>query len=266
MNCWDFPSGPMVKTIITRDTGLIPGRGTDPACHMVRPKKVLKKFSLIIKIWLSKNVIESLFANYSYITTGSDWFLALLANVLVVFKWSEVKVAQLCPTLCDPMDYMVHGILQARKLEWVAFLLWDLPNPGIKPKSPALQAESLPADRASPIKVNFLDCLISLALQRNLLKMWIWHAWFDLSHPHSVDSNLHITLTHFKVALVVKNLPDSAGDIRDLGLIPGSGRSPWKRTWQPTLVFMPSIQAPMNRGAWWAMIHRVTKSQTWLIN
>ena len=30
------------------------------------------------------------------------------------------KVAQLCPTLCDPMDYTVHGILQARILEWVA--------------------------------------------------------------------------------------------------------------------------------------------------
>ena len=34
---------------------------------------------------------------------------------------SEVKAAQLCPTLCDPMDYTVHGILQARILEWVAF-------------------------------------------------------------------------------------------------------------------------------------------------
>ena len=33
----------------------------------------------------------------------------------------EVKVAQLCPTLCDPMDYTVHGLLQARILEWVAF-------------------------------------------------------------------------------------------------------------------------------------------------
>ena len=36
-------------------------------------------------------------------------------------KWSEVKVAQSCPTLCGPMDYTVHGILQARILEWVAF-------------------------------------------------------------------------------------------------------------------------------------------------
>ena len=32
----------------------------------------------------------------------------------------KVKVSQSCPTLCDPMDYMVHGILQARILNWVA--------------------------------------------------------------------------------------------------------------------------------------------------
>ena len=33
----------------------------------------------------------------------------------------RVKVAQLCPTVCDPRDYTVRGILQARILEWVAF-------------------------------------------------------------------------------------------------------------------------------------------------
>ena len=33
----------------------------------------------------------------------------------------KVKVAQSCPTLCDLMDYTVHGILQARILEWVAY-------------------------------------------------------------------------------------------------------------------------------------------------
>ena len=32
----------------------------------------------------------------------------------------EVKVVQSCPTLCDPTDYTVHGICQARILEWVA--------------------------------------------------------------------------------------------------------------------------------------------------
>ena len=33
----------------------------------------------------------------------------------------KVKVTQSCPTLCNPIDYTVHGILQARILEWVAF-------------------------------------------------------------------------------------------------------------------------------------------------
>ena len=41
-----------------------------------------------------------------------------------------MKVAQSCPTLCDPMDYTVHGILQAKILEWIAFPF--LPNPGIE--------------------------------------------------------------------------------------------------------------------------------------
>ena len=57
------------------------------------------------------------------------------------------KVVQSCPTLCDPMGYTVHGILPVRILEWVAFpFSRDLPNPGIEPRSPALQADSLPAE------------------------------------------------------------------------------------------------------------------------
>ena len=60
----------------------------------------------------------------------------------------KVLVAQSCLTLCDPMDCSllgssVHGILQARILEWVTFpSAGDLPDPGIKPGSPALQADS----------------------------------------------------------------------------------------------------------------------------
>ena len=56
----------------------------------------------------------------------------------------QVKVTQLCLTLCDPTDYTVHGILQARVLEWVSFPFpGDIPNPGIEPRSSALQADSL---------------------------------------------------------------------------------------------------------------------------
>ena len=54
-----------------------------------------------------------------------------------------MKVTQLCLTLCDPMDYTVLGILQARILDWVAFLFSRRFS---QPRSPALQADSLPAE------------------------------------------------------------------------------------------------------------------------
>ena len=41
-------------------------------------------------------------------------------NILTLVTKVQVKVAQLCLTVCDPMDYTVHGILQVRILEWVA--------------------------------------------------------------------------------------------------------------------------------------------------
>ena len=54
-----------------------------------------------------------------------------------------MKVAQSSLTLCNPMDYTVHGILQARILEWVAF---PFSKRSSKPRDPALQADSLPAE------------------------------------------------------------------------------------------------------------------------
>ena len=41
------------------------------------------------------------------------------------------------------------------------------------------------------------------------------------------------------MVLVVKNLPASAGDPRDADLIPGGGKIPWRRKWQPAPVFLP---------------------------
>ena len=41
--------------------------------------------------------------------------------IFYIYFAGSVKVTLSCPTLCDPMDYTVHGILQARILEWVAF-------------------------------------------------------------------------------------------------------------------------------------------------
>ena len=63
-----------------------------------------------------------------------------------------LRSLQPCLTFCNPKNCSlpgssVHGILQARILEWVAILFSrDLPNPGIEPRSPTLQADSLPSE------------------------------------------------------------------------------------------------------------------------
>ena len=69
---------------------------------------------------------------------------------IILDKEVKVLVAQSCLTLRYPMDYSppgssVHGILQARILEWVAISFSrDLPNPGMEPTSPALAGRLLP--------------------------------------------------------------------------------------------------------------------------
>ena len=65
-----------------------------------------------------------------------------------------------------------------------------------------------------------------------------------------------------QVVLVVKNLPDSAGDIRDKGPIPGLGRSPGEGNGNP--LQYSCMGNPVGRGAWWATVHRVTKIWTGL--
>ena len=59
---------------------------------------------------------------------------------------------------------------------------------------------------------------------------------------------------------MLKNLPGSAGDVRDTGLIPGLGRFPGEGHGNPLQYSCP--ENPMDRGAWWATVHRVAKSLT----
>ena len=61
---------------------------------------------------------------------------------------------------------------------------------------------------------------------------------------------------------MVKNLPANGGNTRDVGSIPGSGRSLGEGNGNP---FQYScLENPMNTGTWWATVHTVTKSQTLL--
>ena len=59
---------------------------------------------------------------------------------------------------------------------------------------------------------------------------------------------------------MVKSLPANAGDIRYLGSVPGLGRSPGEGNGYPLQYSF--LGNPMNRGAWQATVHGVTKSQT----
>ena len=60
-------------------------------------------------------------AGYNSATKQQQQTRQRLALVTVGYPCVCVKVAQMCPTLCDPMDYTVHGNLQARILKWGAF-------------------------------------------------------------------------------------------------------------------------------------------------
>ena len=63
-----------------------------------------------------------------------------------------------------------------------------------------------------------------------------------------------------QVVLVVKNPPANAGDIRDTGSIPGSGRFPGEGHDNP--LQYSCLKYLLDRGAWWATVHRVSKTQT----
>ena len=62
------------------------------------------------------------------------------------------------------------------------------------------------------------------------------------------------------MALEVKNMPANAGDIRDVGLIPGSGRSPGGGNGNP--LWYTCLENPTDRGAWQAAVHRIAEPDT----
>ena len=82
---------------------------------------------------LIQNVTQKDTGSYTLLVTKKDLQTERLTGHLCIYSECflsdlgvlggkvKVKVARSCPALCDPMDYTVHGILQARVLEWVAF-------------------------------------------------------------------------------------------------------------------------------------------------
>ena len=137
-------------------------------------------------------------------------------------------VAQLCLTLCDPMNYSpsCSSVQGFSRQEYCSGLPCpppgDLPNSGIEPRSPALQEDSLPS---KPPGLGFTYCVCVCVY---------------------IYTHIHIYIYIYGaswVELVVKNPPGNAGDRRCAGWIPGLGRSPggghtthssilaWKTPW-----------------------------------
>ena len=152
----------------------------------------------------------------------------------------KVKVKLLSRVwLCDSMDCSlpgssIHGIFQARILEWVAISLCRGSSwPRDQTPSAALRADPLlsePPEKPLPMS----NCVI---------EQYLTH-WASL------------------VVLAVKNLPTNAGDLRDLGSIPGLGRSPGRGHGDP--LQYSCLENPMDREDWTGIVHSVAKSWTWL--
>ena len=93
-----------------------------------------------------------------------------------------------------------------------------------------------------------------------ILLLWPFTENWWLSLFTFVGYPSNVLLWASQVALVVKNPPGKAGDAKGAGLIPGSGRSHGEGNGSPHLYFC--LGNPIDRGAWWATVHEVAKSQT----
>ena len=91
------------------------------------------------------------------------------------FPWSEVKVTQSCPTLCDPLGCTVHGIIQSRILEWVAF--------------PFFKESSQPRDRTqASLSITISQSLLKLmSIELDFLMDWL--VWSHCSPGDSTESS-----------------------------------------------------------------------------
>ena len=106
---------------------------------------------------------------------------------------------------------------------------------------------------------------------RSILKVQRWVKWETGWDTHEIpftqskstctlNTDTWISRTGFPAGMVVKNPPVNAGDARDAGWIPGSGRSPGDGNGNP--LQYSYLENSMDRGAWWVTVHGVTKSQT----
>ena len=161
--------------------------------------------------------------------------------------------AQSCPTLCEPRDCnppgsIVHRIFQAKILEWVAIS--------------SSRGSSWPRGRTG---LSCISCIV-----RQILYYWHHLRSPFLVHFYSVVNMIHqlnkfhlntYSLVRFPGGSDGKDSACNAGNqssMLRLGGFPGEEKG--------ILLQYSFLENSMNRGAWWATVHVVAKSQTWLID
>ena len=139
-----------------------------------------------------------------------------------------MKVTQSCPTLCNPIDCTVYGILQARKLEWIAI---HFSNRSSQPRTQTqvfLLQVDLPAEPPGR------------SIRRTSVEI---KKCIDTGFPGGAGGK-----------------EPACQCRRDLGSISGLGSSPGGRHCNP--LQYSCLENPMDRGVWGAAVYRVTKSWT----
>ena len=136
-----------------------------------------------------------------------------------------------------------------------------LPKPGVEPRSPALQADSLLSEPpGKPLVPEYvvhfvnLTSIPSLSLRQSKIHLTSFSKKF---HNKRGWTTIFLLVNHS----VSKESACSAGD---LGSIPGLERSPGEGNGNP--LQYSCLENPMDRGAWWAAVHGVTKSWARLSN
>ena len=226
-----------------------------------------RNYTLLIGTQSGKATLEnSLMVSYKTnqtLTINPVTFLGIYLKVLKTYfhtktsTWmtkSKVKLTQSCPTLCDPVEYTVHGFLQARILEWVAF--------------PFYRGSSQPRDRtqvshvAGGLFISWATREAQMTRAALLMQLLLYMCliWRRQWHPTPVL------------------LPGKSHGWRSL-----VGCSPWGRkesgmTERLHFHFSLSctgegngkpvqcscLENPRDGGGFWAAIYGVAQSQTWL--
>ena len=183
---------------------------------------------------------------------------------------SESDVVQSCPTLSDPMDCSlsgssIHGIFQARVLEWGAIAFSDIYTYplffGFPSHSRHHRAEFPVLHSRLSLAIYFIHSIGSVHMLSQspysslpfprLVSILVLYICFALQISPSIPF-----FWASQMVLGVKNPPDNAGDVRDtVCLIPESGRSPWERNGYP--LQYSCLENPTDRGTYQATIHGV---------